>query len=154
MLEIQTVGGLGKLRIKDFTPVFHQFAAYMQAQTDRTFAEAGRPGSARAGGSSESRGISWLPVQKAYKVRPSGFPVTLSSGLLQDTGELRRRAATDIVKVTPLGLLMGTNLKYANYQNELRPFLFFTEQDADKLVVFTEKFMTKKIKEGNDEPRS
>ena len=148
MLKMDIRDKFPTLSIHDFQPVFHQFAAYMQAQTDRTFAEAGRSGSALSGGTSDSRGISWLPVKKGYRVRPSGFPITLSSGLLQDTGELRRRAATEIMQVTPHGFNMGTSLEYASYQNAHRPFLFFTEADADKLVVFTEKFITKQVTQG------
>ena len=75
--------------------------------------------------------------------RPSGQPVTPASLLMQDTGRLRQRAATDIVHITPTSMAFGTNLEYAAQQQELRPFLFVTDEDADKLA----EMIAKKLEE-------
>ena len=137
--------------------VYTAWHAYMVRQTDRQFAEAGATGSAAEGG--EYREVEWSPLAAQYvrkdgttvpawggvprvdgkglvkpRQRPSGQPVSPASQLLQDTGRLRQRAATEEVRVTPTTLAFGTRLEYAAFQQALRPFLFVTDEDADKLA--------------------
>ena len=156
-----------KAKPSDFHDAFVTWYAYMQKQTDEMFVRAGGPGSAEAGGS--YRGVTWDPFAPQYirktdgatvyawggtpklrgsgmvkpRLRPSGQPITPASLLMQDTGRLRQRAATDIVRITPTTMAFGTNLEYAAAQQDMRPFLFVTEEDADKLA----DLVAKKIEE-------
>lgn len=140
--------------------------AYMVRQTDLMFEEAGGPGSAVRGGS--ARGVVWPPFAPQYirktdgvvvpawggvpklrgkgmvkpRKRPSGQPVTPASLLVQDTGRLRQRAATEVVEVSPASLVFGTRLEYAPYQQELRPYLFVTDEDADILAEMVADYLT------------
>jgi len=139
----------------------------MVKQTDEMFVRAGGPGSGQMGGS--HRGVEWKPFSPQYiradgtvvpawggvpkvrgagfvkpRMRPSGQPVTPSSLLIQDTGRLRQRAATEIVRITPTTLVFGTALEYAAYQDRLRPFLFATEEDIDYLA----KLILDELEEG------
>lgn len=148
----------------DLTPdlslegVLQAWHAYMVRQTDLMFEEAGGPGSAVHGG--RARGVYWPPFAPQYvrksdgvvvpawggvprvrgggrvqpRKRPSGQPITPASLLVQDTGRLRQRAAREYVEVSPASLVFGTRLEYAPYQQELRPFLFVTDEDADVLA--------------------
>lgn len=148
MLRIEVETNLGNVQT-DLSPMLKAFHAYMVKQTDVMFAKAGGSGSAYRGG--EARGERWMPFALQYtrkdgtevpawgipgevrgRQRPSGKPVTPASFLMQDTGRMRQRAANDIVEIRPSSLVFGTNLEYAAAQDAMRPFLFFTEQDADK----------------------
>ena len=155
-----------KGKIRDLQDALATWYAYMVKQTDDMFRIAGGPGSGVHGGS--HRGVSWDAFSPQYvrkdgtevpawggvprvdgkgmvkpRVRPSGQPVTPASMLMQDTGRLRQRAATDIVQITPTLLVFGTNLDYAAQQQQLRPFLFVTDEDADRLA----DIVAKKIEE-------
>lgn len=149
----------------DLEPVFRAWHAYMVAETDMMFEKAGGPGSAVRGG--EYRGVKWSPFSPQYiradgtvipawggvpkvrgkgrvkaRKRPSGKPVTPASLLMQDTGRLRQRAATEVVEITPATLTFGTRLVYAPYQDALRPFLFVTDEDADILAEMVGDFLS------------
>lgn len=153
-----------KKRWGDLSPVWRAIHAYMVAQTDRTFEEAGGPGSAIRGG--ESRGVQWAPFAPQYtrsdgsvipiwggvervdktaevqpKQRPSGRPYTPASLLVQDTGRLRQRAATEVVEISPASLVFGTRLEYAGFQDALRPFLFVSDQEADHIAEMIADFL-------------
>lgn len=134
-------------KMKDISPILKAFSAYMAVQTDKQFEHAGGPGSAVTGG--EYRGVKWAPLSAKYRRRPSGALVSPASALLQDTGTLRQLAATEIVRITPTTLEMGTRLPYAAAQNEKRPFLFVTDKDGDKFLAMLDdyfgKLMNKRI---------
>lgn len=144
-------------RGQDFRPALREFHAYMTRQTDLMFERAGGPGSALIGGS--YRGIYWRPFSPQYlradgtlvpawggvdkvrgrgqvkgRKRPSGQRVTLHSLLMQDTGRLRSRATTGMVRLTPRSIEFGPNLEYAAHQNAMRPFLFVTAADTEAMV--------------------
>lgn len=118
---------------RDISPVLRAFHAYMVRQTDLMFEKAGGPGSAVAGG--EYRGVTWPGFASQYtrkdgtevpawggvpradgkgsvkpRLRPSGQPVTPASLLVQDTGRLRQRAASEVLEITPFSLAFGTRL--------------------------------------------
>ena len=149
----------------DLEPVYRAWHAYMISETDMMFEKAGGPGSAVRGG--EYRGVRWAPFSPQYiradgtvvpawggvpkvrgkgrvkpRLRPSGKPVTPASLLMQDTGRLRQRAATEVVEVTPATLVFGTRLEYAPYQDALRPFLFVTDEDADLLAEMVAEYLS------------
>ncbi len=64
-----------------------------------------------------------------------GGMVRLAQGdaLMDSTGTLKAQAAGSVFVMNSNRLRFGTNLQYARRQAELRPFLFFTRNDRDRL---------------------
>lgn len=140
---------------RDFSVPLKQWYAYMLTQTARTFRALGKKNAGAY------RGVSWpwfapvnvwgkkVPaegnrVRHSFAVvswntgdqkrkRPARHYVSAGSKLLQDTG-LLRNSALGVFSVTKDRMDASTPVKYANRQNKLRPFVFITEQDGDKLT--------------------
>ena len=136
----------------DVRPIFREFAQYMRTQTDNTFS------ALRHGGT--FRGVTWDYFAPQYKrksdgvtvpawggvpkvrgsgkvkprIRPSGQPVRKGDSIVQDNETLRGRAAL-VLQMKPQLLELGPRgLNYAAAQQSMRPFLFFTNKDANELV--------------------
>jgi hypothetical protein len=66
--------------------------------------------------------------------------VQAGSRLLQDTGILRN-AAMGRFTVSPFQLVADTPVKYANWQQERRPFVFIAENDTQKLAKMINEYL-------------
>lgn len=153
---------LGKMatRSLDLQPALEDFHRKMVTRIDQTFEQAGGPGAGVAGGKDLVRGITWRRFTDQYRrfdgtvvpawggtprvdgmglvkarMRASGKRLKPQSLLAQDTGRLRRQAATGVVRVTPTSLTFGPNIEYAEAQNNLRPFLILTESDQNEAMI-------------------
>lgn len=76
------------------------------------------------------------------RLRASGKRLKEGDQILRDTDELVRSVSNAISRggirdIGPVEMLFGTMVSYAEKQNKLRPFLFFTEDDrttAERMV--------------------
>lgn len=130
---------------------FREYAQYMRVQTDNTF-EALRVGGTFRGQTwryfapqytRKTDGITvpvWGGVKKVRggglvkgRKRPSGQRIRQGDALIQDTGTLRSRAAL-VVRMEKYEARLGVpNVRYANDQQDMRPFLFFASNDGGVL---------------------
>ena len=142
-----------RARLADPTPVFNRFAQYMRVKTDSTFDQLRRGGT--------YRGVTWDGFAPQYtrkdgtvipahggiakvrgggvvqgRMRPSGQRLNAGDSIMQDTGTMRSRAAL-VMNQTRRTLTLGPQgVQYAAAQHAKRPFLFFTDADADMLAKF------------------
>lgn len=67
--------------------------------------------------------------------RPSGARLKYGDAVLQDTRRMLRSVTSspDVLMATEDSITWGSRLPYAGKQNERRPFLFFTDDDARML---------------------
>lgn len=128
-------------KMSNLRPFFINFQTYMTSVTGNTFKRLKKGGTFRGvtwkgfapqymrkdgtvipaeGGIPKVRGEGMVKGRK----RASGKRVTRSSNLLRDTGRLQA-AALGRVHKTKSVMVMDTKLKYAGWQNQLRPFQFF-----------------------------
>ena len=128
-------------KMSDLRPFFINFLTYMQSVTGNTFKRLKKGGTYRGvtwkgfapqymrkdgtvvpaeGGIPKVRGEGMVKGRK----RASGKRITGSSNLLRDTGRLQAKALSSIKKTKQV-MVMDTKLKYAGWQNQLRPFQFF-----------------------------
>lgn len=146
---------------RDFLRVFKRFRVYMIRQTGLTFRTLKRGGT--------FRGVTWKGFADQYtrktdgvtvpaqgrvrkvhgvglvkgRLRPSGKRVSASSNLMRDTGRLSAAAGQTLsFRNRGKTMRMGTNVSYAEEQQNLRPFLFF-QVPQDEVVLremFVEEF--------------
>lgn len=132
---------------RDFSAPLKQWYVYMLSQTARTFRALGKKNAGAY------RGVSWpwfAPIRTTRdgkritvpaegdgitlgKMRHSGKRVTAGSRLLQDKG-LLRNAAIGRMTISPFSLAADTPVKYAADMQKMRPFVFITEADGEKLT--------------------
>jgi len=143
ILHIQGIEG----KLKDLTPVFTDFHAFMIRRTTLMFRRLKKGG--------DFRGVHWnwfapqytrkdgtvVPAEGGIekvkgrgvvkgRKRHSGKRITSSSNLMRDTGRLYT-AALNIQRIRRgTVLIMDTSVQYARAQHQLRPFQFF-EDPAD-----------------------
>jgi len=150
-------------KARDFSAPLKLFYVYMLQQTAKTFNALGKKGAGNF------RGVSWpwfAPIKSGGKYvpaegnrvrhsfattpwvtktgekrkRPSKHCVQAGSRLLQDTGILRN-AAMGRFTVSPFQLVADTPVKYANWQQERRPFVFIAENDTQKLAKMINEYL-------------
>jgi len=91
-------------------PEFHEAMVINTEDTFDALAHGGR-----------FRGVTWAP----FKRKPPSRRGEWNALLLQDTGKLKREAATTVFRLTSNEIVFGTRLHYAKRQQRMRPFLFF-----------------------------
>jgi len=116
----------------------------------------------RSGG--EARGVHWDPLKTDWYSRSDGVTVpiyggvrwmnnprrkvkgklrsknpegkkryTMNSALMQSTGMMRAALISDM-RLTELGVSLGTPVKYAAWQNALRPFMFISHEEGAEIA--------------------
>lgn len=144
------ISGIGN-DLRDLRLVFVNFHAYMMRRTQLMFSRLKRGG--------EFRGERWQWFADQYtrkdgstvpaqgdsrtqgRMRHSGKRVTSSSSIMRDTGRMATAALTGQTLLTD-AYIMRTPLDYADFQHQLRPFMFFEDpQDPNYL----EKLLMKRL---------
>tara|TARA_Y100000310_G_scaffold331632_1_gene405561 strand:+ start:22861 stop:23406 length:546 start_codon:yes stop_codon:yes gene_type:complete len=71
------------------------------------------------------------------RLRPTRTRVTAASALMDDSGNLRGKAASAVFRQTKHALTFGTpkSVNYADRQNQLRPYLFFFKKKDEPMLV-------------------
>lgn len=139
----ETPGGLRK--------PFTRFAQYMRVVTDDTFENLRRGGTYRGvmwryfapQYTRKTDGVTvpaWGGVPRLYgsgtvlgRLRPSGARVAAGDAIMQDTMTMRSRAALVTRMDRYMARLGVQGVNYAPAQQAMRPFLFFTNKDANVL---------------------
>lgn len=105
--------------------LWRRIQAHSQAKSAEIFDRLERGGT--------HRGVTWADFSENYlgQKRPSGKRVDASSKLLRDTGFLSQSVAREL-EVVDRGrsVTLTTPVLYAGYQQALRPYSFFIEEDA------------------------
>lgn len=75
------------------------------------------------------------------RLRPSGRRVTARSSLMRDTGQMFQQFTRRPLIFTRNQLRAGTVQPYAEYQNAMRPFAFFTGDDQTRFTGFVGAYL-------------
>lgn len=106
---------------------FPKIHAYMKVRTDLTFKKL------RHGG--QYRGVTWDWFKTPYIYRNGKrVKATRSWSIVQDTMNLRRKAAETVFVSMPNRLSIGNRVIYGPYQQAMRPYLFFEEPKDAKVI--------------------
>ena len=128
--EKKVIEGLQNIRgkAKDLRPAFKVARLLIMESTQRTFMAGGRP-------------EAWEPLSAAtIKRRGKGARILRDTGLLM--GSIGAPGGDGIMVLKPLELRVGTNVPYAKYNQDTRPFMQLLPEDEEKIVkAITEHIM-------------
>ena len=141
-----------KLRMDDIGPAVQ---SYMHSRIIHQFSELRKGGTAR--------GVTWEPFRNPWYTRSDGVSVPITGGvrwmndpkrkvkgklrtknpegakrytsgsaLMQSTGMMRAALLSDI-RISETGITLDTPVKYAVYQNSLRPWAYITPEEAAEI---------------------
>lgn len=128
---------------------------YMHSQITKQFSDLKHGG--------EARGVTWAPFKELWYTRSDGTEVSIFGGIKKANGQGKVKAklrsknpegkkrynrqsnlvrSTGMIfdallshfRVSPTLIEMNTPVKYAGYQEKLRPWNFVTDQEADEIT--------------------
>jgi len=137
-------------RSRDYTVPLKRFYVYLHGETVKLFPILGKKGGATY------RGMQWkwfadqyirkhpkpgqkkimpaegIPGEVLGRLRHSGKRIKSNDLMMSDSG-IMRKAALGSFQVSTHEIVMSTPVNYAKYQNAMRPFMFLTPEDVDKV---------------------